>query len=768
MPKKRRGDAEENEMDIEGADMKKKKMPTGEDIQPKLVTMIKKLDEELNGASVESAIESLTNVLEENLEPAAYLPEKITIFSTLVGLLNARSSDFGERLLLKFVDELHYTFMNGEYDISVRLATFLCDLCNARVVTPHSVILFLDNFIDLATDENIKSNFFVYLVLHTLPWVGLELNDKLPTKLNDLMGRISLYLNRRQKSHINILKVWAAEEYPQQEDYLDSLWSQLQKLREQNWEEKHILRTYAFLNPLNRDVLENSKNHPLPRVVFRLFDKNDCVESEIVLPASNCIERFLVEEDLNWIIDNNYLDWKLCAQALLNYHRKETVPLNYVMIETVFNQLFRLPAAPHHELFYGALLIELCRSEANTMPQVLALAAELLYRVTDTMQPICLDRFVNWFSYHLSNFEYRWSWSDWIECVKLDSLHPRRIFVREVIDKCLRLSYHKKVVGFLPPELAPIIPDEPSIVYILDDAQHPAFSKAEQFRALISNKVENEEILAALRMSTDDIDEGAEQRSEFSGEYSVDAVAIFFAVLLKLSSRTFTHTFSAFTSTIAITPFVPTREEGPKQQLIRFPRPKDVISNLADPRHLISSSQTILKRSGEAERLNNYLLSGLIIVQSMAQNDAMSFSGSVAAAGIGISDLYSHMRSRNQSRTNDNVYKSPPWMPSTMHLTSCRLSPYLNHDQHPVTGLLLANHTQISVMLKSMANDFEKMWKRKANVHQYESAFDKGGNNPDAGKDECEKKMSASKESLDKLLALYREACSDKFELILL
>uniref|UniRef100_A0A914HG26 Tubulin/FtsZ GTPase domain-containing protein n=1 Tax=Globodera rostochiensis TaxID=31243 RepID=A0A914HG26_GLORO len=213
----------------------------------------------------------------------------------------------------------------------------------------------------------------------------------------------------------------------------------------------------------------------------------------------------------------------------------------------------------------------------------------------------------------------------------------------------------------------------------------------------------------------------------------------------------------------AITPFVPTREEGPKQQLIRFPRPKDVISNLADPRHLISSSQAILKRSGEAERLNNYLLSGLIIVQSMAQNEAMSFSGSVAAAGIGISDLYSHMRSRNQSRTNDNVYKSPPWMPSTMHLTSCRLSPYLNHDQHPVTGLLLANHTQISVMLKSMANDFEKMWKRKANVHQYESAFDKGDNNPDAGKDECEKKMSASKESLDKLLALYREACSDNF-----
>jgi hypothetical protein len=51
-------------MEMDGGDAKKRRTIAGEDIGPRLVKMIMKLDEDLNGASVESAIENLAAILE--------------------------------------------------------------------------------------------------------------------------------------------------------------------------------------------------------------------------------------------------------------------------------------------------------------------------------------------------------------------------------------------------------------------------------------------------------------------------------------------------------------------------------------------------------------------------------------------------------------------------------------------------------------------------------------------------------------------------------
>lgn len=115
----------------------------------------------------------------------------------------------------------------------------------------------------------------------------------------------------------------------------------------------------------------------------------------------------------------------------------------------------------------------------------------------------------------------------------------RQIFVREVFEKCLRLAYHEKLTQILPEQFAPLIPVNPQVVYVLDDSSHPAYNQAQIFRKLIQDRVDSATLLMELKV--DRLAAPAESK------YDPDMVAVFIAVLIDASSKTFSHTFAAFT-----------------------------------------------------------------------------------------------------------------------------------------------------------------------------------------------------------------------------
>ncbi|XP_052011099.1 nuclear cap-binding protein subunit 1-like [Xyrauchen texanus] len=564
----RRRHSDEND----GGSQPHKRRRTSEpiEIEDRLESLICRVGEK-STSSLESNLEGLAGVLEADLpnykskilrilcSVARLLPEKLTVYSTLAGLLNARNYNFGGEFVEAMIRQLKETLKSNLYSEALYLVRFLSDLVNCHVIAAPSMVAMFENFVSVTQEEDIpqvRSDWYVYAVLSSLPWVGKELYEKKDVEMDRLLNQIEGYLKRRQKTHVPMLQVWTAEKPHPQEEYLDCLWAQVQKLKKDRWQERHILRPYiAFdsvlcealqhnLPPFTPPAHSDDAIYPMPRVVFRMFDYTDAPEGP-VMPGSHSVERFVIEENLHCIINSHWKERKTCAAQLLSYPGKNKIPLNYHIVEVIFGGLFKLPTAPHIDVMYTALLIELCKLQPGSLPQVLAQATEMMYMRLDTMNTICADRLINWFSHHLSNFQFRWSWDDWADCLTQDIENPKPKFVKEVLEKCMRLSYHHRIVDIVLPSFSALIPAEPVCHYKYTEESSsslPGFAMANTVANAIKNRASNEEILTVLKdvpnpNQDDDDDEG--------DSFNPLKIDVFLQTLLHLAAKSLSHSFSA-------------------------------------------------------------------------------------------------------------------------------------------------------------------------------------------------------------------------------
>ncbi|KAE8632196.1 hypothetical protein XENTR_v10001470 [Xenopus tropicalis] len=553
-----------------GPHHKRRKTSEPLEIEDRLESLICRVGEK-STSSLESNLEGLAGVLEADLpnykskilrilcSVARTLPEKMTVYTTLVGLLNARNYNFGGEFVEAMIRHLKETIKLNAYNEAVYLVRFLCDLVNCHVIAAPSMVAMFESFVGVTQEEDIpqvRSDWYVYAVLSSLPWVGKELYEKKDVEMDRILSQIEAYLKQRQKLHVSILQVWSAEKPHPQEEYLDCLWAQIQKLKKDRWQERHILRPYLAFDSVLCEALQHNlppftppphtedSVYPVPRVVFRMFDYTDAPEGP-VMPGSHSVERFVIEENLHCILRSHWRERKTCAAQLLSYPEKNKIPLNYHIVEVIFGELFQLPNPPHLDVMYTTLLIELCKLQPGSLPQVLAQASEMLYTRLDTMNTICIDRFINWFSHHLSNFQFRWNWEDWSDCLSQDLDKPKPQFVREVLEKCMRLSYHQRILDIVPAAFSALYPASPSCVFKYGDESNsalPGYSVAVALTNAIKNKASDKEIFNILKdipnpNQDDDDDEGI--------SFNPLKIEVFVQTLLSLASKSFSHSFSA-------------------------------------------------------------------------------------------------------------------------------------------------------------------------------------------------------------------------------
>ncbi|KAK3584715.1 hypothetical protein CHS0354_036492 [Potamilus streckersoni] len=552
----------------EGPTRKHRRVSENIDIEDRLESLITRVGEK-STSSLESNLEGLASVLEADLpnykqkilkillECVIKLPEKLTVYTTLVGLLNAKNYNCGGEFVELLVRHLKEALKTGEYESALTMVRFLADLVNCHVIVAGSLLAMFDNFIEVTLEDSIpqvRSDWYVYAVLSALPWVGRELYEKKETEFNKMHLSIDSYISKRQKIHAPALRVWTTDHPHPQEEYLDCLWAQIVNLKNNKWQEKHILRPYLAFDGVLCEALQHAlpqiippshneeTNYPLPRVIFRMFDYTDVPEGP-VLPGSHAIERYLIEDHLNRIIHSTYLERKDCAAALLSFPSKNKIPLNYMIVEVMFGQLFQLPEPPYLEIFYGSELIELCKLQPGSMPQVLAQATEMLYERLDTMNVSCIERFANWFSYHLSNFQFRWSWEDWSACTLVDRELPKPKFVQEVFIKCMRLSYHQRIKDTVPESFTSLIPEKPNAYfkYEMEGAGSlPGTMIAHQLMQAIKSKCTPEEAVAIIKDLPNPLSDDDNEPN-----YHPLRIDVFTSTLLYLGSKSFSHSFAA-------------------------------------------------------------------------------------------------------------------------------------------------------------------------------------------------------------------------------
>lgn len=127
----------------------------------------------------------------------------------------------------------------------------------------------------------------------------------------------------------------------------------------------------------------------------------------------NAVAKFLNEIDCYWAKDT-FVKRSTTFDKLRDLPEgRPTWKPEDVTIDAIFSQIFQLPTPEHRLVYYHSLITESCKISPGAIAPSLGRAIRFLFRSIDQMDMELSYRFMDWFAHHLSNFEFRWKWTEW-------------------------------------------------------------------------------------------------------------------------------------------------------------------------------------------------------------------------------------------------------------------------------------------------------------------------------------------------------------------
>lgn len=122
---------------------------------------------------------------------------------------------------------------------------------------------------------------------------------------------------------------------------------------------------------------------------------------------------FLTAVDQFWA-PGTFATRGITLDQLRNYpSNRSTWKPEDMFIDAVFSQLLVLPEAKQKLIYYHSIVFEACKHAPTAVAPTLGRGIRWIFRHIDDMDLELFYRYLDWFAHHLSNFEFRWKWTEW-------------------------------------------------------------------------------------------------------------------------------------------------------------------------------------------------------------------------------------------------------------------------------------------------------------------------------------------------------------------
>ncbi|KAK5654848.1 hypothetical protein OQA88_6884 [Cercophora sp. LCS_1] len=481
------------------------------------------------------------NFVDLILQLAVEQPLKIPFLAAVLLVANADKPEVVDLLLGKLAAVAENKINEGEWrDVKLYLKLLAClqGCLEGDGLFPLLEDLF-SRAVDLqtASSEDTIGTELVKIILLTLPYVMMAAPGQWTQKAADLMEKTEIIASEPHALQTLIEPYHAeiGEETNPSTSIIKLLQTQLQAEANNGWPLSFLPRPWEFPSHQvdQQEKISNASKHALPNIAIPetvtagprpLFPEvyfsvygNQEVES---VPSESTAAASLIRDALTDTINILHFNRNVTARHLIEvdcffaprtfaaratpFDRlrdieppKSTWKPEDVAVDAVFSQLFQLPNPEHKLVYYHAVLTESCKLAPAAIAPSLGRAIRYLYRNAPRLDLELGNRFLDWFSHHLSNFGFTWKWTEWVDDVYLPDLHPQKAFIRGAIDKEIRLSFAQRIKGTLPEPYQVLIKPEmenetPDFKFAND--QTPFAAEGREIAALLRRKAPDEEI----------------------------------------------------------------------------------------------------------------------------------------------------------------------------------------------------------------------------------------------------------------------------------